>query len=150
MNDNKESKKVILDVFNPTTQEVAPHELTIDKNNDYLLRQVDQNDDDEWQVVEGGHFLKFPGRFSKDQVLEGIEEYKKVNEGQVNVEALEKENTAKLEAFDKPTENATPAPEAVEPVEPSTEHVDSGIPAPMPSAPGNEGVNDTQSVVGPV
>lgn len=137
--------KIILDVFNPVTQEVAPHELTIDKNNDYLLKQVDQNDDDEWEVVEGGHFVKYPSNLSPEELRAELKKYQKANEGQVNVEGLERENAAKLDAFRD--NESQPTPEV--PESENSEHVDSAIPAPMPSGPGNEGLNDTQSVVGP-
>lgn len=71
------------DIFNPSTQQIEPAELTVDQNNEIVAE------------FSNGHFLKFPAGLPKEDLELHIEKVQEANEGQ---EIITEEYLAEKEA----------------------------------------------------
>ena len=89
-----------IEVFCATEQIETPHVIDIDGNGEVILTCTTQHGVDENEKpILCGRFLKFPAGTTAETLKELLATHKKVNEGQVSVEGIEKEKEALIEGL---------------------------------------------------
>lgn len=111
--DNNQPTK---DIFDATIQQVVPHTLEVSPANGDIIATS----------TTSGHFIKFPGTSSAEEVNSLIAEHQAANEGQ---QSLAEANAVVQEVLNTP---ATPAPDATPAPAPAPDPapVDPNQPAP--------------------